>query len=113
VREVGPDLVVEADARDRTLVATSIPDWPGWRARSEDRDLELTTVNHAFVGFWLPPGRHAVRLHYLPHSWILGSAFSAAAVVGLMLTALLLRRRSDSSPQGGDLGSKTSRRAAP
>jgi hypothetical protein len=113
VREVGPDLVVEADARDRTLVATSIPDWPGWRARSEDHDLDRTTVNHAFVGFWLPAGHHVVRLHYLPLSWILGSALSPTAVVGLMLTALLRRRRSGSSPKGGDLMSKTSRRAGP
>jgi uncharacterized membrane protein YfhO len=113
VREVGPDLVVEADARDRTLVATSIPDWPGWRARSEDHDLDRTTVNHAFVGFWLPAGHHVVRLHYLPLSWILGSALSPTAVVGLMLTALLRRRRSGSSPKGGDLRSKTSRRADP
>jgi uncharacterized protein (TIGR03382 family) len=92
VREVGPDLVVEADARDRTLVVTSIPDWPGWRARSEDHDLDRTTVNHAFVGFWLPPGRRVVRLSYLPASFALGSAISAA-VVAASLLALLLRRR--------------------
>jgi hypothetical protein len=93
VREVGPDLVVEADARDRTLVATSIPDWPGWRARSEDRDLDLTTVNHAFVGFWLPPGRHAVRLSYQPASFALGSAISATVFAGLLLAVFLRGRR--------------------
>jgi hypothetical protein len=92
VREIGPDLVIEADARERALVATSIPDWPGWRARSEGRDVLLTTVNHAFVGFWLPPGRHVVRLHYLPGSFVLGSTISIAVAASL-LAAFLLRRR--------------------
>jgi hypothetical protein len=93
VREIGPDLVIEADAHERALVATSIPDWPGWRARSADRDLQLTTVNHAFVGFWLPPGRRVVRLTYLPASFVVGSAISAAAVAALLLAILLPRRR--------------------
>ena len=92
VREIGPDLVIEADARERTLVATSIPDWPGWRARSGGHDLPLTTVNHAFVGFWLPPGRRVVRLYYMPASFALGSAISAA-VAAASLAAILLRRR--------------------
>jgi Bacterial membrane protein YfhO len=92
VREVGPDLVIDADARDLTLVATSIPDWPGWRARSDDGDVALTTVNHAFVGLWLPAGRRVVRLHYVPGSFVLGGTISAV-VAALLGAALLLRRR--------------------
>jgi hypothetical protein len=97
VREIGADLVIEADAHERTLVATSIPDWPGWRARSADRDLELTAVNHAFVGFWLPPGRHVVRLSYLPASFLIGTALSAVATVGVSLLSVFRRRRDRSS----------------
>jgi hypothetical protein len=93
VREVGPDLRIDVDARDRVLVVTSVPDWPGWRAEASGRSLELATVNHSFLGFWVPPGHHAVRLHYLPGSFLTGSALAAAAVVGLSLAALLRRRR--------------------
>jgi len=92
LREVGPDLVIEADARDLTLIATSIPDWPGWRARSNGHEIPVTTVNHAFVGLWLPPGRHVVRLHYRPGSFVLGSTISAAVAASLA-AALFLRRR--------------------
>jgi hypothetical protein len=92
VREIGPDLVIDADARDLSLVATSIPDWPGWRARSNGRDVSRTTVNHAFVGLWLPPGRHVVRLQYRPGSFVLGSTISAAVAASLA-AALFLRRR--------------------
>jgi uncharacterized membrane protein YfhO len=93
VREVGTDLIVEADVRGRALVATSIPDWPGWRAKDGAADVPLVTVNHAFVGFWLAPGRHVVRLHYLPSSFLLGSSLSAAALVAVSLAAVLRRRR--------------------
>ena len=92
-REIGPDLILTADVRSRALVATSEPDWPGWRAESGGRELPLTTVNHAFVGLWLPPGRHEVRLHYLPPSFSTGAALAATAVVATPLLVLLRRRR--------------------
>jgi Bacterial membrane protein YfhO len=88
VREIGSDLLIEADVRDRALVATSVPDWPGWRARSGSVNVPLTTVNHAFVGFWLPPGRHVVRLHYLPGSFLLGAGIFAATLIVLVALAL-------------------------
>lgn len=93
VREIGTDLIIEADVPERTLVATSIPDWPGWRADNGGRAIPLTTVNHAFVGFWLPAGRAIVRLHYLPSSFIIGSTIAAAAVAAVSLAAFLRRRR--------------------
>ena len=93
VREIGPDLVIEADARDRVLVATSVPDWPGWRAEASGRRLQTATVDHAFVGFWLPAGRHVVRLRYLPGSFVTGAALSLLTVLGALVTKLLGRRR--------------------
>jgi uncharacterized membrane protein YfhO len=93
VREIGPDLVIEADARERVLVATSVPDWPGWRAQASGRKLETATVDHAFVGFWLPAGRHVVRLRYLPGSFVTGAALSLLTVLGALVTKLLVRRR--------------------
>ena len=93
VREIGPDLVIEADVRERAFVATSVPDWPGWHARSGALAIPLQTVNHAFVGFWLPPGRHLVRLHYLPDSFLLGVALAAGAALVALLAGLPRRRR--------------------
>lgn len=93
VREVGADLIIEADVRDRALVATSLPDWPGWRAKDGRAGVPLATVNHAFVGFWLAPGRHVVRLHYLPSSFLLGTLLSAAALIAVSIAAVRRRRR--------------------
>ena len=93
VRAAGPDLLVTAVARERVFVATSVPDWPGWRVRAEGSGASLptATVNHAFVGFWLPAGRTTVRLSYCPDSFRYGlwSCGLGAAVC----LALGLRRR--------------------
>ncbi len=94
LRESGPDLVVEAAVSSRALVATSLPDWSGWTAESDGRALPLETVDHAFVGFWLEPGRRAVRLTYRPASWVLGLAsFSAGSVICIALALAAARRR--------------------
>jgi hypothetical protein len=93
VQEIGPDLLIDADVSKSVFVATSVPDWPGWRAEAAGREVALTTVNHAFVGFWLPPGRHEVRLHYLPKSFRAGAALALAVLVAGPLVLVLRRRR--------------------
>jgi hypothetical protein len=93
VREVGADLRIDVDARERVLIATSVPDWSGWRAEAAGKNLELATVNHAFVGFWLPPGRHAVRLRYLPQTFVFGSVLAGVALAAALLLPILLRHR--------------------
>jgi Bacterial membrane protein YfhO len=93
LRAVGPDLHVSADVSRRALLATSLPDWPGWRADAGGRALALTTVNHTFVGLWLPPGKHEVRLRYRPASFSLGLLALAAGAVCAALLAATARRR--------------------
>lgn len=94
VRRVGPDLLVSTDASARTLIATSIPAWPGWRAEAAGRELTTVRVNHAFVGFIVPPGQSIVRLCYRPlafragvWAFILGLTVMAAAGLRRVLTA--------------------------
>jgi hypothetical protein len=92
LRSVGPDLVIEARAAAPTLIATSIPDWPGWTARMDGagagRALPTVTVNHAFVGVRVPAGRHVLRLAYRPRSWTLGLAAFAAGVLSIGVVVL-------------------------
>ncbi len=93
VREVGPDLVVEASASSRAFVATSLPDWPGWIAEEGGRRIATTAVNHAFVGFWVEPGEHVVRLRYRPRSWAFGVGTFFAGALTSVLFAVLRRSR--------------------
>jgi len=94
LRASGSDLVVSADAPRRTLVATSIPDWPGWTARAASGEpLEVETVNHAFVGVWIPAGRTEVRLSYRPRSVTYGAVLFAAGIAACLLAAASRRGR--------------------
>ena len=83
VRAVGPDLVMDARVSRPALIATSIPDWPGWIAREGATARPTVTVNHAFVGIMLPAGNHVVRLQYRPRSWRLGVAAFAVGVLAV------------------------------
>ena len=87
IRADGTDLRITADAAERVLVATSIPDWRGWRMEVDRRPVPTTEINHAFVGFWLPTGRHEVLLTYRPVSFRGGVlAFGAGIVVSAALS---------------------------
>ena len=88
-------MTLDVDAEAETIVGTSIPAWPGWKAALDGRPIALLSYNHAFVGARVPPGRHRVALRYFPDSvraglWISGGALAAAA-------ALLFRRRESAS----------------
>ena len=98
LRSVGPDLVVEARAAAPTLIATSIPDWPGWTARERERSLPIVTVNHAFVGVRVPAGEHTVRLAYRPRSWSLGLGAFAAGVLLIAAFVAAAATRTRRSP---------------
>jgi hypothetical protein len=110
VRSVGPDLEVTLDEplravfpglsdapRPRVFIATSIPDWPGWKAWSRSAEVPLVTINHAFVGFWHPGAPDPVRLSYRPESFRYGVVLAAIAVTALAVAALVRRRRASVS----------------
>ena len=84
-----------AEVSRRAFVATSLPAWPGWRADTGGRPLPVTTVNHAFVGFWVPPGTWPIRLSYRPASFSLGLLAMAA---GLAASIALARVRPRGKP---------------
>jgi hypothetical protein len=91
--EVGADLEVDANVSSRALVATSLPDWPGWAVEAPGGDVPTVTVNHAFVGFWAEPGSRAYRLRYRPRSFTLGLAAFAAGLAASAVVARIAGRR--------------------
>jgi uncharacterized membrane protein YfhO len=92
-------LEVEVDGPAASLLATSIPDWPGWRVEAEaGREgrataPELVTVNHAFVGLRVPAGRTRLRLVYRPPGFREGLVALAVGCAAIGASILLRRRR--------------------
>lgn len=100
VRENGPGTLrieharlgfdITADMAAEGWVVTSIPAWPGWRATIDGKPATTRIANHAFVSVLVPRGRHDVRLHYRPASFVWGSAVTLLTMIGI--AAALLRR---------------------
>ena len=69
----------------------------GWRAWIDGRSARIFEVNLFAKGVLVPPGKHEIVLRYLPGSFLLGAAVSAATALVLMAGALFpglrLRRR--------------------
>ncbi len=96
--DVGQNLRLSVEAREETLIATSVPRWPGWKATVDGRRVPTLAYNRAFIAFRVPAGRHDVWLSYLPDGFLLGLGVSA---VTLLSVALGLRRPSRRAPQEG------------
>ena len=58
--------------------------WKGWRAYIDGKRVETHFANHAFLGVYVPKGKHEVRVVYQPESFTQGRTISLATVVGLI-----------------------------
>ncbi len=88
----GYRLSVEADGN--TFVVSSQPAYPGWRVLVDGHPHPLVVVNHAFVGFGLPPGRHRVALELRDDDILLGCGLCLAAGLALVLSGARQARKS-------------------
>ncbi|HKO58199.1 MAG TPA: YfhO family protein, partial [Thermoanaerobaculia bacterium] len=85
--------VLDVDSRGWSLLATSDADWPGWRAYWNGKREPVVTVNDAFLGVFVPPGRGTLELRYRPDAFIDGLRISGAgALIALVLLGVRLRR---------------------
>lgn len=90
------DYRMRVDAPRYTLIASSIPFWPGWKVTQNGRKLEPLQVNHTFFGFVVRPGVSEVRVRYSPptfwvSAWV--ALLTLAMIVALSRESLRLRLR--------------------
>ncbi len=74
-------ITLETEVLASSVIATSVPAWPGWKLTVDGEKAGFLSYNHAFLGFRLPAGRHSVVMRYLPGSFVAGSAISAATLL--------------------------------
>jgi hypothetical protein len=93
---LGYELQAAMEADGWIVVSESA--WKGWRAYIDGRRVRTQFANHAFLGLFVPAGRHEIRLVYLPESFTRGRAISLITI-GLLLLGTLARacRRSSST----------------
>jgi len=100
VRESGADLLLETVSDAPFFAATSLTDWPGWRAREDGRAYPMETVNHAFVGIRIPAGEHRVRVTYRPPSFLPGLVACASGLIAALAALAAARSRREARPPG-------------
>ena len=91
-------LRLRVDAPRYALIATSIPSYPGWKARTDERSLNPLRINGAFVGFVVPPGQHDVEVYYAPITFWAGVWVALGTMVGLLIAWLVVRRTAGRLP---------------
>jgi hypothetical protein len=79
---------LETESATGGTVISSVSFAPGWQVEMDGRRSPAFEVNSAFLGFRVPPGRHAVRLVYRPASWTLGLVLCGLGVAGALAAGL-------------------------
>ncbi|HYH07754.1 MAG TPA: YfhO family protein [Thermoanaerobaculia bacterium] len=92
-------------ASDGWLVV-SATHWKGWRAYVDGKRVTTRFANHAFIGVFVPRGKHRVQLDYLPESFTLGRNISLFALALVAIfgfhSARACLRSSSTSPRPRD-----------
>jgi len=80
VQRSGSRYEIDADARTTSRIIITEAAWPGWRATVDGTRVPIEQANRAFLAIRIPPGRHHVRVVYLPDAFIWGRAISIATL---------------------------------
>jgi hypothetical protein len=67
-----------------SLVASSVPWWPGWKVKRNGARIEPIRVNGAFLGFAVPPGELEVEVWYDPWTFRFGAIIALATIAALV-----------------------------
>jgi Bacterial membrane protein YfhO len=90
-RKLGFDLI--ATMEHDGFVVLSEAAWGGWRAYVDGKRAKIVRANHAFLGVFVPSGRHQVRVVYLPQSFVIGRMITFLTLAFLITAALASRIR--------------------
>ena len=92
LRREGFSYRIDAEMEGDGWVVLSDSKWPGWRAYIDGRRVETHYANHAFVGVFVPRGKHELRLVYVPEAFTRGRNVTFATI-GLLALFFVLRHR--------------------
>lgn len=65
-------------------VVISDSKWPGWRAYLDGRRVETHFANHAFLGVFVPKGKHHLRVVFQPEAFTRGRNTSLVTLLALV-----------------------------
>jgi hypothetical protein len=93
VRRDGLAYEIAADMELDGWVVISDSKWPGWRAYIDGQRVETHYANHAFIGVFVPKGRHSLRVVFQPEAFTRGRNITFFTAIGLIAFFVLRRYR--------------------
>ena len=100
VRREGLAYDIQADLVLDSWVVISDSNWPGWRAYIDGQRVETQYANHAFIGVFVPKGKHRLRVVFQPEAFTRGRNITLATIAGLIVFFVLRRyRQTRSAPK--------------
>lgn len=92
-RREGLAYEIDADLALDSWVVISDSKWPGWRAYIDGRRVETHYANHAFIGLFVPKGKHHLRVVFQPEAFTRGRNITLATIAVLIAYFALRRYR--------------------
>ena len=78
------DFTLHVRAPRWSVIASSLPWWPGWKVERNGVIVEPLRVNGAFLGIAVPPGELDVHVWYDPWTFRFGAIVAAATLIALV-----------------------------
>ncbi len=83
---------VTATMLESGWVVLSETAWNGWRAYVDGKRVKTHYANHAFLGIYVPKGKHEIRVTYAPESFTRGRNITLLTIAGLIAFFVLRGR---------------------
>ena len=80
IRQRKPGFDLDTAMEHDGFVVVSEAAWNGWRAYLDGKAAKIVRADHAFLGVFVPAGHHAVRVVYLPQSFVIGRMITFATL---------------------------------
>ncbi|HYP48495.1 MAG TPA: YfhO family protein [Thermoleophilaceae bacterium] len=94
-------VVVRARSAGQGMLVLGDNHYPGWKAKVDGNDADITRVNYLFRGVRVGPGTHTVEFRYEPLSWRAGWIISLLSLLALIAAIVIgARRRRERHPVG-------------
>jgi len=84
-RREGLAYEIDADLELDSWIVISDSKWPGWRAYIDGRRVETHYANHAFIGLFVPKGKHKLRVVFHPEAFTRGRNVTLATIAALVV----------------------------
>jgi hypothetical protein len=90
-RRNGTEYSIDVTSPNASWLVLTECAWRGWRVYLDGHRIRTYFADVAFLGFYVPAGRHHLRAVYMPDTFVRGRAISFATLAALAI-ALVIRR---------------------